>query len=89
MKSTIFRLPSLKLQLGAGALALLSFFSTAVEYQPNFKGTEITEFINIVGKNLNKTIIVDPQVRGRINVRSYEMLNEQQYYQFFLNVLEV
>jgi len=89
MKSTIFRLPSLKLQLGAGALALLSFFSAAVEYQPNFKGTEITEFINIVGKNLNKTIIVDPQVRGRINVRSYEMLNEQQYYQFFLNVLEV
>ena len=47
------------------------------------------EFINIVGKNLNKTIIVDPQVRGRINVRSYEMLNEKQYYQFFLNVLEV
>lgn len=89
MKSTIFRLPSLKLQLGAGALALLSFFGNAVEYQPNFKGTEITEFINIVGKNLNKTIIVDPQVRGRINVRSYEMLNEQQYYQFFLNVLEV
>ena len=75
--------------LGAGALALLSFFTAAVEYQPNFKGTEINEFINIVGKNLNKTIIVDPQVRGRINVRSYEMLNEAQYYQFFLNVLEV
>jgi len=65
------------------------FFATATEYQPNFKGTDINEFINIVGKNLNKTIIVDPQVRGRINVRSYEMLNEKQYYQFFLNVLEV
>ncbi len=89
MKSTTLRRPSLTLWLGAGALALLSFFSNAAEYQPNFKGTEITEFINIVGKNLNKTIIVDPQVRGRINVRSYEMLNEQQYYQFFLNVLEV
>ncbi len=75
--------------LGAGALALLSFFAAAVEYQPNFKNTDINEFINIVGKNLNKTIIVDPQVRGRINVRSYEMLNEKQYYQFFLNVLEV
>lgn len=83
------RRPALLSWLGAGALALLSFFSAAVEYQPNFKGTEINEFINIVGKNLNKTIIVDPQVRGRINVRSYEMLNEQQYYQFFLNVLEV
>ena len=75
--------------LGLSAIALLSFFATATEYQPNFKGTDINEFINIVGKNLNKTIIVDPQVRGRINVRSYEMLNEKQYYQFFLNVLEV
>lgn len=68
---------------GLSAIALLSFFATATEYQPNFKGTDINEFINIVGKNLNKTIIVDPQVRGRINVRSYEMLNEKQYYQFF------
>lgn len=81
--------PAIGRWLGLSALALLSFFSNAVEYQPNFKGTEITEFIDIVGKNLHKTIIVDPQVRGRINVRSYEMLNEQQYYQFFLNVLEV
>ena len=80
---------SLGRQLSAVTLALCSFWVAATEYQPNFKGTEITEFINIVGKNLNKTIIVDPQVRGRINVRSYEMLNEQQYYQFFLNVLEV
>ncbi|KKO44649.1 general secretion pathway protein GspD [Arsukibacterium ikkense] len=72
--------------------AVLSFAvlaDTPVQYSPNFKGTDINEFINIVGMNLKKTIIVDPQVRGRINVRSYEMLNEEQYYQFFLNVLEV
>lgn len=62
---------------------------SAAQYSPNFKGTEITEFINIVGKNLKKTIIVDPKVRGKINVRSYDLLTEQQYYQFFLNVLEV
>lgn len=72
--------------------ALLSFAVVAdsdVKYSPNFKGTDINEFINIVGMNLKKTIIVDPQVRGRINVRSYDMLTEAQYYQFFLNVLEV
>ncbi|QDP02855.1 type II secretion system protein GspD [Thalassotalea sp. PS06] len=63
--------------------------SFAAQYSPNFKGTEITEFVNIVGKNLKKTIIVDPKVRGKINVRSYDLLSEQQYYQFFLNVLEV
>lgn len=89
MKTSITARPTLRTWLGASSLVLLSFFAQAVEYQPNFKGTEITEFIDIVGKNLNKTIIVDPQVRGRINVRSYEMLNEKQYYQFFLNVLEV
>jgi len=61
----------------------------ATQYSPNFKGTEITEFINIVGKNLKKTIIVDPNVRGKVNVRSYDLLSEKQYYQFFLNVLEV
>lgn len=61
----------------------------AVEYSANFKGTDINEFINIVGKNLNKTIIIDPAVRGKINVRSYELMDEKLYYQFFLNVLEV
>ena len=34
-------------------------------------------------------IIVDPTVRGKINVRSYDLLNDEQYYQFFLNVLQV
>ncbi|WP_233079605.1 type II secretion system secretin GspD [Rheinheimera soli] len=89
MKSVTSSRLNISRWFGVGAITLLSFFATATEYQPNFKGTDINEFINIVGKNLNKTIIVDPQVRGRINVRSYEMLNEKQYYQFFLNVLEV
>tara|TARA_B110000211_G_scaffold85090_1_gene99779 strand:- start:38012 stop:40105 length:2094 start_codon:yes stop_codon:yes gene_type:complete len=68
---------------------LLSTNINAAEYSPNFKGTEIAEFINIVGKNLKKTMIVDPNVRGKVNVRSYDLLTEKQYYQFFLNVLEV
>ncbi|BBN80238.1 type II secretion system protein GspD [Pseudoalteromonas sp. A25] len=73
------------LMLAAG----LSLSVSAVEYAANFKGTDINEFINIVGKNLNKTIIIDPNVRGNINVRSYELMDESLYYQFFLNVLEV
>lgn len=68
---------------------LLSTHIEAADYSPNFKGTEIAEFINIVGKNLKKTMIVDPNVRGKVNVRSYDLLTEEQYYQFFLNVLEV
>jgi len=70
-------------------LTLTSAPAMATQYSPNFKGTDMIEFINIVGKNLKKTIIVDPNVRGKVNVRSYDLLTEEQYYQFFLNVLEV
>ncbi|QMV15813.1 Pullulanase secretion envelope PulD [Vibrio spartinae] len=68
---------------------MLSPAALANEYSVNFKGTDIQEFINIVGRNLHKTIIVDPSVRGKIDVRSYDTLSDDQYYGFFLNVLEV
>ncbi|QHM76282.1 Type II secretion system protein D [Mixta theicola] len=61
----------------------------AAEFSASFKGVEVHEFINTVSKNLNKTVIIDPGVRGTITVRSYDMLNEEQYYQFFLSVLDV
>jgi general secretion pathway protein D len=73
----------------SSALLAMSTMLAAADYSPNFKNTEISEFINIVGKNLQKTIIVDPNVRGKITVRSYDLLTEEQYYQFFLNVLQV
>lgn len=69
--------------------SLLCSSALANDFSASFKGTDIQEFINIVGRNLQKTIIVDPAVRGQVNVRSYDLLNEEQYYQFFLNVLEV
>ena len=72
-----------------GASLLAPQLAWSEQYAANFKGTDIQEFINIVGKNLNRTIIVDPTVRGKINVRSYDLLDNEQYYQFFLNVLQV
>lgn len=63
--------------------------ASANQYSPSFKNTDIVEFVTIVGKNLKRTMIVDPNVRGKVNVRSYDVLTEEQYYQFFLNVLEV
>jgi len=81
-------LKGLLLVVGSAFFAVSSLVAAA-DYSPNFKNTEISEFINIVGKNLKKTIIVDPNVRGKITVRSYDLLNEEQYYQFFLNVLQV
>ncbi|PJG58072.1 GspD family T2SS secretin variant ExeD [Aeromonas cavernicola] len=73
----------------ATALMVLSGTTLATEYSASFKNADIEEFINTVGKNLNKTIIIEPSVRGKINVRSYDLLNEDQYYQFFLSVLDV
>jgi len=73
----------------SNGLLLTASTVNAAQYSPNFKGTDLNEFINIVGKNLKKTMIVDPNVRGKVNVRSYDLLSEEQYYQFFLNVLEV
>ena len=71
------------------AVSVMSTPLTAEEYAASFKNTDINEFIQVVGRNLGKTIIIDPNVRGKIDVRSYDVMNEEQYYQFFLNVLEV
>ncbi|MGL4351143.1 MAG: type II secretion system secretin GspD [Plesiomonas shigelloides] len=68
---------------------MMSGSAWATEYSASFKNVEIDEFINTVSKNLNKTVIIDPSVSGKINVRSYDLLNEEQYYQFFLSVLDV
>jgi len=73
----------------AGSLLTSPTMVAANDFSASFKGTDIQEFINIVGRNLEKTIIVDPSVRGKVDVRSYDMLTEEQYYSFFLNVLEV
>lgn len=59
------------------------------EFSASFNNTDINEFIQTVSRNLEKTIVIHPEVRGRVNVRSYDVLTRQQYYQFFLDVLEV
>ncbi|WP_414069607.1 type II secretion system secretin GspD [Serratia proteamaculans] len=61
----------------------------AEEFSANFKGTDIHEFISTASKALGKTIIIDDGVKGKATVRSYEPLDAGQYYQFFLNVLDV
>lgn len=75
--------------LAAGTLLMWVSCGWSAEFSASFKGTDIQEFINTVSKNLNKTVIIDPAVKGTITVRSYDMMNEDQYYQFFLSVLDV
>lgn len=74
----------------AASIALVPMSAISQEeFSASFKNTDINEFIQAVSRNLEETIIIDPEVRGRINVRSYYSMDREQYYSFFLNVLEV
>lgn len=70
-------------------LPLVNAQEAQEEFSASFRNTDINEFIQVVSRNLGKTIIVDPEVRGRVNVRSYDVMSRTEYYQFFLNVLSV
>ncbi|WP_169741418.1 type II secretion system secretin GspD [Endozoicomonas numazuensis] len=63
--------------------------ATHGQYSASFEKADISEFANTVSATLNKSIILDPAVRGSVTVRSYDKLTAEQYYQLFLNVLEV
>ena len=71
------------------AMSNTTMAASTERYAANFKDTDIKEFINIVSKNLERTIIYDPSLRGKITVRSYVLLDTKAYYHFFLHVLEV
>lgn len=45
------------------ALSLYSGSLLAANFSASFKNTDIREFIDTVGRNLNKTILVDPSVQ--------------------------
>ncbi|SUB62880.1 Pullulanase secretion envelope pulD [Plesiomonas shigelloides] len=60
----------------------------AEEFSANFKDTDLKTFIETSGRNLNKTIIMGADVKGKVSIRTVTPLNERQYYQLFLNVLE-
>ncbi|WP_249192871.1 type II secretion system secretin GspD [Yersinia sp. Marseille-Q3913] len=74
-------------------LAMLFFFlsieTSNANFSVSFVDADIKEVINTVSKNMNKTIIIDPKVQGSVSVRSYMLLDEEKYYQFFLNLLDV
>ena len=63
--------------------------SSQALYSASFEKANIKEFIRTVSTNLNRTIVIDPAVRGEVTIRAYEKLSAQQYYQMFLTVLSV
>lgn len=68
---------------------LCSVGTYANDYSVRLEDADIREFVNSASRILNKTIIMDPKVKGTISIRSYEKMDEDKYQQFFLNVLDV
>ncbi|WP_228136887.1 type II secretion system secretin GspD [Klebsiella sp. RIT-PI-d] len=61
----------------------------AANYTANFNNADIQSFVSIVAQNTGKTILIDPDVKASISVRSTDTFNEDEYYQFFLSVLDL
>ncbi|MCK2651039.1 type II secretion system ATPase GspE [Escherichia coli] len=72
----------------AAALCSSPVWAEEATFTANFKDTDLKSFIETVGANLNKTIIMGQGVQGKVSIRTMTPLNERQYYQLFLNLLE-
>ncbi len=55
----------------------------------NFKDTELEEVVRFVAQVTEKTIIVDPKAKGRVQVISSQPLTKPQLYDLFLSILDV
>ncbi|WP_390615713.1 type II secretion system secretin GspD [Maricurvus nonylphenolicus] len=55
----------------------------------NFKDSDIQEVIKFVAEATGKTLVIDPQVKGRVKVISAKQVNREELYNLFLSVLEI
>lgn len=55
----------------------------------NFNNTDIRELIKFVADATGKTIIVDPKVKGKVEVVSQRPLSTEELYNLFLSILKV
>lgn len=55
----------------------------------NFKDADISELIQFIAEVTDKTFIIDPKVKGEVDVISTTPLNRRQLYNLFLSILEV
>lgn len=59
-------------------------------WTPNFKDAEIREVIHFVSDVIQaESLIIDPLVKGKVDVISKVPLNQKKLYQLFLNILDV
>ena len=73
----------------ASGLLLASFQAPAEEVTLNFSDADLVAVINSVSQITGKNFIIDPRVKGKINVVSSKPLNEEEVYNVFLSILQV
>ncbi|MGD8421957.1 MAG: type II secretion system secretin GspD, partial [Gammaproteobacteria bacterium] len=80
------KLPALILALG-----ILAFQPPAMaeDVTLNFSDADLVSVINSVSQITGKNFIIDPRVKGKINVVSSKPLNADEVYNVFLSILQV
>ena len=71
------------------AVLTLSAVSAAQEYTVNLKDTDIQEFIKFVADVTGTTMVVDPNVKGKVRVISSKPVSQAELYDLFLSILDV
>lgn len=84
---------SKKLGLYIGLLSVsMSLYSVNVvaeEVTLNFSDADLSAVVNSVSQITGKNFIIDPRVKGKVNVISSKPLNEDEVYNVFLSILQV
>jgi general secretion pathway protein D len=75
--------------IGITAALTLSAVSAAQEYTVNLKDTDIQEFIKFVADVTGTTMVVDPDVKGKVRVISSKPVSQAELYDLFLSILDV
>ena len=71
------------------AALTLSAGSAAQEYTVNLKDTDIQEFIKFVADVTGTTMVIDPNVKGKVRVISSKPVSQAELYDLFLSILDV
>ena len=71
------------------ATPLLPAAARADEYTVNFEDTEVIELIRFVADITGRTFLIDPRIKGRVQVISSQPVNEEELYDLFLAILDV
>lgn len=71
-------------------IAISALFSLSVNALTlNLKNMEMVTLINTVSQVTGKNFIVDPRVKGRVNVVSASEIDNEEFYHLFLSILQV